>query len=473
MITTRRNWIHETLRLGLAIALLGGCGGSDESRDGTDSTDSATPYLPDIPASFPPTWPEIEYTNTYYVAADASGTGTGQDWTNAFTELPETLERGARYYIAGGAYPSYTFNALEDGERFIGVLKATASEHGTDEGWRESYGSTQAEIAQQLVFRTSYWVFDGMTGSGKDGYGFKVKTPEGSCDARENGIMMPPWASHAPLHFIAIRHTELHGCGREHDYDQAGIYGVGNGYCTNYLISNNYIHNYGHSMHFRSWQDCIIERNYMADGWSSSANHGEAVSEGGSDRLIFRYNYFENFEGTSHLSFAKGDAERADNVELYGNVFFNQDGFGGVGNGAIGVDEERVMNGFMIYNNTFINIQGSRSGVYAGTGNDNIVYNNIFYRCRNPISYADEGGSIDVDYNTFIDCERGVNTTGHNTTRSGNVFVDWANADVRLTESMPGLALDTNDDHIRRDMYGSMRGEDGTWDQGAIELSGP
>ena len=42
----------------------------------------------------------------YCVRQGATGLANGSDWTNAFTSLPATLQRGATYYLAGGSYPS-------------------------------------------------------------------------------------------------------------------------------------------------------------------------------------------------------------------------------------------------------------------------------------------------------------------------------------------------------------------------------
>ncbi len=43
-----------------------------------------------------------------YVRAGAGGTGTGADWTNAYTSLPNPLTRGDTYYIADGSYSGST-----------------------------------------------------------------------------------------------------------------------------------------------------------------------------------------------------------------------------------------------------------------------------------------------------------------------------------------------------------------------------
>jgi len=109
-----------------------------------------------------------------YVRSDASGNQTGTDWANAHTQLPSSLVRGDIYYVADGSYPSYTFNDAESGTSLITVKKATQADHGTDTGWVTAYGDGVAEFAP-ITFHTGYFVFEGTTGSGKSGHGFKIK----------------------------------------------------------------------------------------------------------------------------------------------------------------------------------------------------------------------------------------------------------------------------------------------------------
>ncbi|HPN54805.1 MAG TPA: hypothetical protein PLB52_02625, partial [Candidatus Moranbacteria bacterium] len=77
----------------------------------------------------------------YYVRADATGSNNGSDWTNAYTALPATLDRGTNgstYYIADGNYEGYLFDsttAAVDGTKIITIKKATASVHGSEIGW--------------------------------------------------------------------------------------------------------------------------------------------------------------------------------------------------------------------------------------------------------------------------------------------------------------------------------------------------
>src|ERR1700719_155540 len=109
----------------------------------------------------------------HYVRSDATGTGTGNDWANAYTSLPATLSRGDTYYIASGSYPSHKFGDLVSGTSVITVKKATVADHGASTGWNDSYAGGQAVFNGQSEIDTSYLVIDGVTGSGQSGHGIK------------------------------------------------------------------------------------------------------------------------------------------------------------------------------------------------------------------------------------------------------------------------------------------------------------
>ena len=100
--------------------------------------------------------------SVYRVRAGATGIGDGSDWNNAYPSLPATLQRGATYYIGSGTYSGRVFNDAVSGTAVITIKKATTSDHGTDTGWKESYGG-QAVFNSTLEFDTGYYVFDGQT----------------------------------------------------------------------------------------------------------------------------------------------------------------------------------------------------------------------------------------------------------------------------------------------------------------------
>jgi hypothetical protein len=131
--------------------------------------------------------------NTLYVRRGATGNNSGSDWGNAFTKLPDVLERGTTYLIADGNYQNYNFNDPVSGVEQIYIHKATASDHGTDTGWVDSYGDGQS-VFGTLNFSTGYYVFDGIVD-----YGFKAL-------GSYQGLVVNIQASH-----VQIRHTDIDG----------------------------------------------------------------------------------------------------------------------------------------------------------------------------------------------------------------------------------------------------------------------
>ena len=136
----------------------------------------------------------------HYVRAGATGNGGGSDWTNACTDFTgscavASLVRGEVYYVATGTYGSRTFNTAESGALVITIKGATASDHGTDMGWADSYSVSVADGGSQAHWRTDantaisiesgYWVLDGGVGSGNvlANYGFNIQKP-GNCNTQ-------------------------------------------------------------------------------------------------------------------------------------------------------------------------------------------------------------------------------------------------------------------------------------------------
>jgi hypothetical protein len=144
-----------------------------------------------------------------YVRAAATGSGTGADWNNAYTNFgtgagmanPGSLTRGVVYYVAAGTYTAtttgYEFNAPESGALVITIQAATIANHGTATGWSNSFQG-QAVWSMALGgtrpiinFDTSFWVFSGEYNACgtrltepfipcRSGYGFVVNNNNGS-----------------------------------------------------------------------------------------------------------------------------------------------------------------------------------------------------------------------------------------------------------------------------------------------------
>jgi hypothetical protein len=95
----------------------------------------------------------------------AGGNGDGSDWAQARPALPSSLDRGTTYFVAAGTYPGYTFDDAAVGQEVITVKKATADDHGTDNGWQASFGTGKA-VFGPLSFQAPWHVIDGGPGRG-------------------------------------------------------------------------------------------------------------------------------------------------------------------------------------------------------------------------------------------------------------------------------------------------------------------
>lgn len=101
----------------------------------------------------------------HFVREGATGTADGTSWADAWTELPPSLERGHRYYVADGTYPSYRFDDAAAGQELIRVIKATDRRHGSDAGYESGYGDGVATFGT-LEVSAPYVEIDGTAGLG-------------------------------------------------------------------------------------------------------------------------------------------------------------------------------------------------------------------------------------------------------------------------------------------------------------------
>ena len=143
----------------------------------------------------------------HYIRASATGSATGADWNNAYTDIPATLTRGDTYYISSGSYATYEFNDTDDGQ-FITLKKATSGDHGTDTGWNDTFGSGSAVFDYRFRFTRGHYIIDGVTGGGAgqwDNYGLYGFRIENYTSGSASQIIRIESGSTN----IAIKHTHL------------------------------------------------------------------------------------------------------------------------------------------------------------------------------------------------------------------------------------------------------------------------
>ncbi|MBN1889573.1 MAG: right-handed parallel beta-helix repeat-containing protein [Thermoflexales bacterium] len=423
----------------------------------------------------PPSSSAHTYTQTFYVRPPGVqyGTGDGSDWANAFSDLPEKLVRGAKYYMASGIYSTGTsayhiFDEAEQGSLYIGVFKATPDDHGTDTGWEASFGQGLAQLGQ-LQFISGYYEIDGQTGCRDQGHGFKVYIKD--CTEQPTAIVFP-WNSAS--RYVELRHIDMGLCGpttftaaQDVIYSYYGI--------SNVIISDCYIHDANRAFIMMiDWSDVLLENNYFARSGRQQESH--ALHLRSVSNVSIRNNVFED----SQSSFI--NMNEPTDVYIYSNVFKRTPANDQTVYAVI--DNYDTAINVWIYNNTIYNLQGFNAGVrIVGTLQNVQVYNNLWAKSRaNQIQLS---GSH--DYNAFYDNWR-VDESGnklysldqrmlddhveeHLQVIADNPFVAPDDGDFRLAfATNPGLTLPAPFD---RDPDSVARGWDGVWDRGAYEFVPP
>ncbi|MBN1188414.1 MAG: hypothetical protein JXA46_01565 [Dehalococcoidales bacterium] len=411
----------------------------------------------------------LEYTvNAHYIRSDASGMNDGSSWQDAWTSVPESLERGHTYYFADGVYSKVMCDDAEEGTAFIYLKKATPEYHGSDAGWSDAYGDGQAVFAAEdgniLTFRYGYYDVDGQTGSGIGGHGFKT---EALSDALTYSILADStYKTDINLNScINVYHTEMQlaGCERIPDVTGSGRGFQVRGVLSHSILSHVYIHDLpGIPIYYvNNSYDNIIEYSHVSRNHSDPVSHAEAIqTHTGAEYNIVRYSFWEDIEGTAVLRL-KND------WDVYGNVFsysphyphYGQNGTG-IGQGVVG-----GTGNLRFYNNTTEGIHYGYNAAYYNTGSGNESFNNIWVRCSR-IRFVDADGAepTNSDYTGLYACDDiGGHVEDHLQVFASNPI----DPDFRpLFETEPGKTLPFP---YNIDPDGNIRGEDGTWTRGAFE----
>jgi len=414
----------------------------------------------------------------HYVRDGASGDGS--DWANAWSQLPNTLERGHTYYIADGEYPGYNFDDAESGDEYIYVKKATVDDHGTDVGWQNGYGNGIADFSGEARFYTSFWDFNGQTGY-EDGttepHGFRFV--QSNCAVRSYGLVRLMEA----VEHVKISHIEIEQCGEgvpgnvEPRFD--GIQSLYNS--NNIIFSYLYIHDFNRgAMLVHNMQDSVVEHSFFEHRLGANYEPDRTIHGGGiifenSQDITYRYNIFRDIRGTAGI-------EPKDSVQshmyMYGNIFYNTDSQYMYSNGAISNTGSDTNTHMHVYNNLFVDLDGSGSAVgwFCGSGyctgadqDTNVAHNNIVYNSVNGASHVISFLGSSHDYNVYDDGTHGE-VNGQHWTGGAGLFVNYQSRDFRLTQpTEPGTTLSPPYDV---DPDGTVRGDDGVWDRGAYEFTG-
>jgi len=401
--------------------------------------------------------------NCHFVREGATGRGDGSDWENAWTSLPDRLQRGHVYFIAGGMYPGKEFDDPEDGTKTITIIKATSANHEctSTAGWKDEYGSIPA-VMPFIGFTTGFYIFDGVTGSGKEGYGFEIYD-DSPADANINLIIF-----NQNVTDISIMGTEIHRPSREHK--GIGVYATLGGN-KNILFSRCYVHDmFGVHFYLVDAENVVIENSVMEANQPSSEFFMESIQAGNLKGLVVRNSWFEEIFGTGVIVNESGSSSE---WKIYGNVFRGCN----CSRGLITDTSGSSISNCLIYNNTFVDNQTLSGLRFNGNAGGNYARNNIFY---NSSMIVIEG--IDYNYNYYsnstfpyeftpADNEPPKDESLTHSSITIDPFINSSTYDYHLVgplEGYPGIVLSPPFDV---DPDGKVRGSDGVWDRGAYEYS--
>jgi hypothetical protein len=419
--------------------------------------------------------------NYYYVRAGATGSNNGSDWTNAYTELPNSyssgfyytnLNRGATYYIADGDYSSKSlvFYTTESGTQYITIKKATSSDHGTSTGWQNSYGDGQANWGT-LWFARSYYQFDGQTGGGPgswiSGYGFEIYSA-----ISEDIDYIRIGKNSNEVNNVEVKHVKVGG-----PYPPTAGYGRG-AYLPpiyparrNITFSYNYFHDCGDVMitAYDGIYNLILEYNRFERTASSETSHGTGIELGDVRGADIRYNEFVDIIGTGIIGgYNTNSDDVLDDIKIYGNLFFNTPSFSppSAWNGIVYTVSNCLgtVTNWKFHENTVYLVEPVSINVGVCESYSNCVssghtaYNNLFY-----VNQAPSWNDVDHSNNA---CNHTISETNFQLLTS-SPFVDSANYDFHLNQATQAGA--TLSSPYNLDSDGVTRGEDGVWDRGAYE----
>lgn len=379
----------------------------------------------------------------YYVRAGATGANNGTDWSNAYSALPSTLERGATYYVAAGSYGSYSFN--DSGTATITVKKATQSDHGTEVGWNSAYGTGQAFFGR-ITFTQNYHVFDGNT---TNGYGFAIQNSSGP-------DLMNLGDYGAGTNNNTVRSTSINCNGTANqraiyaaDSDSLIFENVEAWNCDNDLLGA------------RNLSNIVIDGSHFHTRNNAGVGtHGDAIEITSSSNVTIRNTIFD---WAGQILFFGGDTSGANGrFDVYGNIF---DGGSSSGQG-ICRNSDGTGGPVYVYNNTFYGLD--TENIEAGMNYGGIA-NNVFIAGGDKTVGATNGRAYNyysTDYTDYsVDAQN---------QRGPNILRNPENVDYTLSNgTSSGTALSSFVPlygSLRNDRKGALRGADGIWDRGAFEF---
>ncbi len=384
----------------------------------------------------------------YYVKSGGTGLQDGSSWSSAFADVPSdksfwsTVGSGDVIYVAGGTYSSgWEIQAGGSSGSPLTIRRATAKDHGTDQGWSSAFDS-QVVLKSGISLEADHIAIDGAVENG-----IKLVVPARD---RARGVGMD-----GAYGGMTIRYLDIVGPGMDDAHNTRGIDLTPNkGSSEGVLIEHCDIHDISNGIYAVNIDDVTVQNTSIRNINNSGTIHENAWFAQGVDNAVFRWNRVERT--TACGVFLRADTH---NWDVYGNLFLNAD---------MGVVTKRGYShtDIRVYNNTFVEVE--QPVAFKDDGDDAKIYNNIFYPSDDGVIMAK---SVEHDYNWYGGSSARGETNGV-AANGENPFANSGKGDYRLgSKSTAAARGKTLGGSYAGDASGAVRPQGIGWDIGAYEAS--
>jgi Galactose oxidase, central domain len=400
------------------------------------------------------------------VAVTPSGAGSknGTNWSNAFANLPATLNRNTIYYVADGNYGGNygSINPADSGTLTTEIRKAQSYDFGRTSdgcsndistGWNTgTMGSSQASFGPghgSFFFGSDYLILNGNGTQTTVGCGGSPGTTTfvGPTNPKDCGIIMDNSSCTTSIGCDQpfgvgginglIKYVEIHGDSKTADNSN---YMVNGSLAGAWTMSHCYLHDTGADFIVFTASGATITQTYFwgneTQGTLADGQHGQAINNqgGGNNNVTVSYNVFRDIAGTAVFSFLSGGGTNT-GWSIYGNVFFESSPQTlpqvGVSDGIIAcINSGEICNNFTFNQNTVINV--NNPGINSESGGSYTIRNNIYYLFNTPVFHS--AGTFTEDHNSVLNTAGGClsGTADVCNTSSPNPFTNWQGGNFTL-----------------------------------------
>lgn len=399
----------------------------------------------------------------HYILQSATGTGSGADWTNAYTGFgtgagkanPASLTRGDTYYVGTGTYSLAVINTSNSGALTTTIKGATAADHGTDTGWSSSFGVdvTQAHFTTSGTYSpigifiwynpSGQFILDGNTGTpsgGPTSYGFTVDLPA-SCSGGNTSVEIG--AGGGSVNNVQISHFYFLACSG--DVATGGVSVQTTTSTTGLTVSYNYFDGFESALDEGNsgvtMTGTVFDHNYLVNAFSSASHHGNQINfKDAAINPVVSNNIVANCAGTNCIGandVGTTCTQGLVGAKIYGNVFnatLTPGGTQAVGLGILSATTRCFITNALVYNNTFTGTstgwfgacQSGAATCSSATGN--LAENNVIWDATCAL-----GLNVQThDYNSYLSCTDTAPVETNGQVASLNPFVAAASNNFHL-----------------------------------------